>query len=213
MRIQQPARQPAEREAERRHARGDDPARGPRLGLDAKPVVDAVQHVVELDQRLAQLRGVCVAGLRSVDRVVRRRDDGASGDGARRGDDGCRFAVEHGPRLRKVKDASSPAFTHRPEPRSPLTLRPISLIAVFAPARPPRVDPHNLLPKSPLLEKELTGGMYLAAPQNFTGLPENPFDSKVALYLVAEEHERGVLVKLAGRVSPCRQAGISWKAV
>ena len=88
-----------------------------------------------------------------------------------------------------------------------MTLRPISLIAVFAPARPRRVDPHNLLPKSPLLEKELTGGMYLAAPQNFTGLPENPFDSKVALYLVAEEHERGVLVKLAGRVSPCRQAG------
>ncbi len=65
----------------------------------------------------------------------------------------------------------------------------------------------NVRIKSPLLEKELTGSMYLAAPQNFAGLPENPFSSKVALYLVAEEHERGVLIKLAGKVTPAEGTG------
>jgi hypothetical protein len=38
---------------------------------------------------------------------------------------------------------------------------------------------------SPLLPGPLTGFVYLAAPQNFAGLPENPFSSLVAMYLVA----------------------------
>jgi hypothetical protein len=54
---------------------------------------------------------------------------------------------------------------------------------------------------SPLLPASLTGFVYLAAPQNFAGLPENPFSGLVAMYLVAEDKEAGVLVKLPGSVS------------
>jgi hypothetical protein len=59
----------------------------------------------------------------------------------------------------------------------------------------------NVRVKTPVLEGELEGGMYLASPQNFLGLPENPFASLLALYLVAEEPKAGVLVKAAGRVT------------
>ncbi|HEY4918197.1 MAG TPA: hypothetical protein VIH92_14895, partial [Solirubrobacteraceae bacterium] len=61
--------------------------------------------------------------------------------------------------------------------------------------------------KSPDLEGELEGAVYLASPQNFAGLPENPFSSLIALYLVAEEPKTGVLVKLAGKVTPDPETG------
>jgi hypothetical protein len=66
----------------------------------------------------------------------------------------------------------------------------------------------NVRIKTPLLEGELEGGMYLASPQNFEGLPEeNPFSSLIALYLVAEEPKAGVVVKLPGKVSLDEETG------
>jgi hypothetical protein len=64
--------------------------------------------------------------------------------------------------------------------------------------------------KTPLLAGELTGSVYLAAPQNFTfagAAEENPFKSLVAMYLVAEEPATGTLVKLPGEVSLSQETG------
>jgi hypothetical protein len=69
----------------------------------------------------------------------------------------------------------------------------------------------NVKIKTPLLEEELEGSVYLAAPQNFStltgALEENPFESLVALYLVAADPARGVLIKLPGKVVPNEQTG------
>jgi hypothetical protein len=56
--------------------------------------------------------------------------------------------------------------------------------------------------KSPDLEHELEGSIYLAAPQNNPAEPQqNPFRALVALYIVAEEPSSGVLLKLPGKLA------------
>ncbi len=52
--------------------------------------------------------------------------------------------------------------------------------------------------RTPLLEQELTGAVYLATPAPLGEAGENPFDSLLALYIVAEDPAAGILVKLAG---------------
>jgi hypothetical protein len=55
---------------------------------------------------------------------------------------------------------------------------------------------------TPLLTNPLEGYVYLAAPQNFAGAPqENPFESLIALYLVAEDPVSRSLVKLPGKIT------------
>ena len=55
--------------------------------------------------------------------------------------------------------------------------------------------------QSPLLGAPLLGSIYLAQPQ------QNPFGSLLALYLVARSSERGILVKVAGRLSADEHSG------
>jgi len=52
--------------------------------------------------------------------------------------------------------------------------------------------------KTPLLSHELEGAVYLASPAPNGETGKNPFDSLIALYIVARDKESGVLVKLAG---------------
>ncbi len=54
---------------------------------------------------------------------------------------------------------------------------------------------------SPLLKEEATGGLFIASPHN------NPFNSLLGLYLIARIPQRGILVKLAGKVDPDSRTG------
>jgi hypothetical protein len=59
--------------------------------------------------------------------------------------------------------------------------------------------------QSQLFEETVKGGIYLAQPDDpvtATAGAENPFDSLLALYLVAKTPARGVLVKVAGKLTP-----------
>lgn len=64
--------------------------------------------------------------------------------------------------------------------------------------------------KSPLFQGAVEGGLFLAQPDDpATGEPgaENPFDSLLALYLVAKASDRGVMVRVAGKVTADPDSG------
>ncbi|HEX6665456.1 MAG TPA: hypothetical protein VF081_02545 [Solirubrobacterales bacterium] len=64
--------------------------------------------------------------------------------------------------------------------------------------------------KSPLLEEQLQGSIFLAA-QNDPSTPqpgaENPFDSLLAFYLLIESAPNGIFIKQAGKVEPDPRTG------
>jgi hypothetical protein len=64
--------------------------------------------------------------------------------------------------------------------------------------------------ETPVLEENAEGALYVAQqddPRTSAEGAENPFDSLLALYLVAKVPERGILVKLAGKVEPDPKTG------
>ena len=59
--------------------------------------------------------------------------------------------------------------------------------------------------RTPLTKELLDGSLYLATPDDPTSSvhgAQNPFDTLVAVYLVAKDPSRGLQVKLAGRIDP-----------
>jgi hypothetical protein len=63
---------------------------------------------------------------------------------------------------------------------------------------------------TPLLNEALEGSLFLAEPDNpATSTPgaENPFDSLLAIYVVARLPERGIIVKAAGKIVPDPRTG------
>src|SRR4029077_2488648 len=59
--------------------------------------------------------------------------------------------------------------------------------------------------QSPLFEEVIGGAVYLAEPEdrdNPTLGAENPFDSLLAVYLIARSPARGVLIRVAGKLEP-----------
>ncbi len=59
--------------------------------------------------------------------------------------------------------------------------------------------------ESPVLAEKLTGAIYVATPYDNRpefGTPEHPGGSLLALYIVVKSFERGIVVKLAGKIEP-----------
>ncbi|HWY89441.1 MAG TPA: hypothetical protein VNY31_02110 [Solirubrobacteraceae bacterium] len=61
---------------------------------------------------------------------------------------------------------------------------------------PPESKIGSVEVQTPVLAEMLTGAVYIAKPY------DNPFESLLALYIVVKDPERGLIVKLAGKIEP-----------
>jgi hypothetical protein len=64
--------------------------------------------------------------------------------------------------------------------------------------------------RTPLFDEVIGGAVYLAQPDDPATVrsgAENPFDSLLAVYLVARNQDRGILVKVPGKLVPDRASG------
>ncbi len=92
------------------------------------------------------------------------------------------------------------------DPLSPEAAQPLRFSS--APAQCPNASKLGTVHiRTPLLEEELTGAVYLATPAPVAEPGQNPFNSLLALYLVAEDPRAGILVKLAGESHLDEQTG------
>ncbi len=93
-----------------------------------------------------------------------------------------------------------------PDPFSPGAAQPLRFSN--APAGCPEASKIGLVHiKTPLLGEELGGAVYLATPAPLGEVERNPFNSLLALYVVAEDPAAGIRVKLAGRSQLNPQTG------
>jgi hypothetical protein len=68
---------------------------------------------------------------------------------------------------------------------------------------PPESKIGSILIETPLLGETIPGAIYIATPyDNPFGEPEHPGGSLLALYVVAKDPARGLLIKVAGKITP-----------
>ncbi len=75
-------------------------------------------------------------------------------------------------------------------------------------ACPPQSKLGSILIETPLLDETIPGAIYLATPyENPFSEPGHPNGSLLALYVVAKDPERGLLIKVAGKIEPNPETG------
>jgi hypothetical protein len=68
---------------------------------------------------------------------------------------------------------------------------------------PPESKIGSIEIETPLLAEKIPGAIYIATPyDNPFGEPEHPGGSLLALYVVAKDPQRGIMIKVAGKITP-----------
>jgi hypothetical protein len=74
---------------------------------------------------------------------------------------------------------------------------------------PPESKIGSIVIETPLLATPIKGAVYIATPYDnpFSETPAHPNGSLLAMYVVAKEPERGIIVKVAGKITPNETTG------